>query len=304
LSIVTGQRLNSSMYSLSANRFDVYREIQRLDPERDCERIVHLMAGYEFPFEIERALEMALLRTFASPSVSGLLDRTKEFANRGQKRYDDTSLIVAEIFEHGFSSERGRVAVRRMNQNHGKFTIPNEDYLYVLSTFVLEPIRWLKLLAWRGLTRPEELAFFFFWREVARLMNLFDVPASLEELEGFSRDYERRHFIFAQSNQNVADSTIKTMQAWFPTGLHPAICHAAFALFDDPLLIAFGYPKQPNLLTRTLEIACRIRAFAIRQLPQRQQPNFQTRAPARTYPNGYKLEELGADKSPVETVVK
>jgi ER-bound oxygenase mpaB/B'/Rubber oxygenase, catalytic domain len=288
------------MFSLSSNRFDVQREIQTLDPERDCERIIYLMAGYEFPFEIERALEMALLRTFASPSVSSLLDRTREFAKRGQKRYDDTSLIVAEIFEHGFSSERGRIAIRRMNQNHGKFTIPNEDYLYVLSTFVLEPIRRLKLLGWRPLTRNEELAFFFFWREVARLMNLSDVPAALEALEDFSRDYERRHFVLAQSNQNVADNTLKTMQAWFPVVLHPAIRRAAFALFDDPLLIAFGYPKQPVFLTRTLEMACRLRAFAIRQLPQRKKANFQTRAPARSYPNGYKLEELGADKSPLE----
>src|SRR5687767_10830495 len=113
------------------------REIRTLDPVRDHQRIVLLSMRQDFAFDTTRALELALFRTFASPRISGLLDRTGEFARDAQKRYDDTDLLVSELMEHGYDSDRGRAALRRMNQLHGRFDIPNQDFLYVLSTFVL-----------------------------------------------------------------------------------------------------------------------------------------------------------------------
>ena len=117
-------------------------EILRLDPLRDHRRIVQLDVCYEFPFDTTRALELALFRTFAVPSIGGLLSSTGEFEQRAQKRYDDTDLIVSTIVEEGYDSECGRAALRRMNRIHGRFPIANEDFLYVLSTFVFEPVRW------------------------------------------------------------------------------------------------------------------------------------------------------------------
>src|SRR5919112_21086 len=79
---------------------------------------------------------LALFRTFASPRIGALLHKTGEFEARAQKRYDDTDLIVSEIVEHGPDSERGARAIARMNAIHARFAIANEDFLYVLSTFV------------------------------------------------------------------------------------------------------------------------------------------------------------------------
>src|SRR5687768_15301280 len=113
----------------------VLSEIESLDPQRDHQRFSYLILVYEFPWDTTRSLEFALYRTYAVPSISGLLDMTGEFAARARKRYDDTDLLISEIFEHGYDSERGRAAIRRMNQMHGRFPISNEDMLYVLSTF-------------------------------------------------------------------------------------------------------------------------------------------------------------------------
>lgn len=41
------------------------RQIETLDPETDHHRIVYLLTCYEFPWDIERALEFALFRTHA-----------------------------------------------------------------------------------------------------------------------------------------------------------------------------------------------------------------------------------------------
>jgi hypothetical protein len=54
----------------SMARTTILEEIRRLDPERDCQRIVFLSTCFDFPFDTTRALEFALFRSFASPSVS------------------------------------------------------------------------------------------------------------------------------------------------------------------------------------------------------------------------------------------
>ena len=99
-----------------------------------------------------RSLEFALLRSYASQPISRLLDATREFQDHGQKRYDDTALIVAEFMKNGYDSPRGAAAIQRMNEQHGQFKISNEDFLFVLSTFVLDPIDWMSEYAWRPMT--------------------------------------------------------------------------------------------------------------------------------------------------------
>ncbi len=76
-------------------RFDILRQIEKLDPKKDHLRIYYLTTGFEFSFDTIRSLEGALYRTYCVPSISALLDRTGEFHKRTQRRYDDTSIIVA-----------------------------------------------------------------------------------------------------------------------------------------------------------------------------------------------------------------
>jgi hypothetical protein len=110
-----------------------------------AERTVWLLAHVHFAWDINKALEFALLQTFAVPSISGLLDRTGEFSNRTLKRYDDTAILIREVLSNGLDSDRAQRAFRRINDMHGRFRIANDDFLYVLSTFVF-PL----LTGWTG----------------------------------------------------------------------------------------------------------------------------------------------------------
>ncbi len=170
------------------------REIRRLDPVADHSRIVYLDTCFEFPWDTTRSLELALFRTFAVPSVAGVLDASGEFGRAPQKRYDDTDLILSTIVEAGYDSDEGKRAIRRMNRIHGRFEISNDDFLYVLSSFVFEPIRWNARFGWRPLIETEKLATFEFWREVGRRMAIKEIPASYAELERYNEEYERRAF--------------------------------------------------------------------------------------------------------------
>src|ERR1043165_9302709 len=166
----------------------VTREILSLDPVTDHCRIVHLLTGYEFPWDVVRALEVALMKTFCSPSVSGLLHRTGEFRRHGQKRYDDTALLVAEFMHHGYDGERGTQAITHINKIHGHYHIANEDFLFVLSTFILLPIRWIDNFGWRKTTETERQALFYFFRAVGERMHIRDIPSSLDEMKIWARD--------------------------------------------------------------------------------------------------------------------
>ncbi|MGA7215407.1 MAG: oxygenase MpaB family protein, partial [Terrimicrobiaceae bacterium] len=56
----------------------------------------------------------------------------------------------------------------------------NSDYLYVLSTFIYEPIRWIDRFGWRGLTGNERLASYYFWCAVGRRVGIREIPESYE----------------------------------------------------------------------------------------------------------------------------
>jgi ER-bound oxygenase mpaB/B'/Rubber oxygenase, catalytic domain len=269
------------------------REILELDPARDTQRIVYLDLAYEFPFDTTRSLELALFRTFGSPAVSKLLDSTGEFAARAQKRYDDTDLILSTIAEAGYESEAGKRAIRRLNRLHGRFEIANEDFLYVLSTFVFEPIRWNERFGWRRLVDQERLAAFHFWREVGRRMGIKEIPERFQDLERYNAEYERANFRFAESNRRVALDACDMFLSWFPGVPKRLGSQAIAALMDDRLREALGFPQPPRALVQAVEGSLRARAMAVRALPPRRRPKLRTELRHRTYRDGYRIEALG-----------
>jgi hypothetical protein len=274
-------------------RPSILDQIRHLDPEKDHQQIIFLSTCFDFPFDTTRALEFALFRTFCVPSIGALLDRTGEFRHRAQKRYDDTDLIVSELIERGYDSDRGRAALRRMNQIHGRFAIANEDFLYVLSTFVFEPIRWNARFGWRPLCDQERLGYFFFWREVGRRMNLRNLPAAYAEFERYNIGYERIHFRFTEANRRVGCATRDMFLNWFPRLVRPLARPAMYALMDDPVIRAFGFPQSSQGMRRLVHGALRLRAGLLRWLPARRRPRLRTEMKHRTYPRGYRIEELG-----------
>src|SRR4051794_38048524 len=180
------------------SRLTTQKFISLLDPQTDYRLINYLLTCYEFPFDMARALELALFRTFASPSGGSILESTGEFSCRAQKRYDDTDIILNEMLENGLEAPRGKTALRKMNRLHGRYNIPNEDFVYVLSTFVLEPMRWIEKYGWRKLTEHEKDAIFQYWLNMGHHMNIKDIPPTLEELDRYNVEFERNNFRYSE----------------------------------------------------------------------------------------------------------
>lgn len=274
-------------------RFDILRRIESLDPERDHQLIMHLSFGYEFCWDSIRSLEIALYRTYCIPSISKLLDRTREFYEHTQRRYDDTSILVAEMCEWGYESGRGKGALERMNWAHSHFKIENDDFLYVLSTFIYEPIRWIDRFGWRPTSRNEKLGYYWFWREVGNRMRIHSIPPSYEAFEAWSRAYEREHFRFADTNQRIGSATRDLFASWYPRVATPLVRYGIYAMLDDDMLQSFGFPKPLPFTRPLLQAGLKLRAGVVRWFPPRREPHFFTDDRNRTHPSGYEIGGIG-----------
>jgi hypothetical protein len=265
------------------------RELRGLDPKRDAERIVFIDASLEFPWDTQRSLELAFYRTYAVPSIATLLDSTGEFAERAQKRYDDTQILISVFCEFGYDNDLGRRAIRRMNQVHGGFEIANDDFLYVLSTMVFEPIRWNKRFGWRPLAENEKLATFWFWREVGKRMAIRDIPESYGDFEEFNVEFERERFAYSDGGHRVAAATRDMFLDWFP-GLPKSVGRPlVYALLDAPLLDALGFPHPSPALRRSVESGVRARSRLVGLLPPRRKPRLRTLERHHSYPQGCQM---------------
>jgi hypothetical protein len=272
-------------------------EIRGLDAVADHSRIVYLDTCFEFPWDTTRSLELALFRTFAAPSIAELLDGTGEFGGAAQKRYDDTDLILSTIVEAGYDSDAGKRAIRQMNRIHGRFEIANEDFLYVLSSFVFEPIRWNARFGWRPLIETEKLATFEFWREIGRRMAIRDIPSEYAALQQFNEAYERERFARTEATERVGRATRDMFLAWLP-GLPKRFgSQAIYSLMDERLLDAFGFPHPPDALRRAVETSLRARGRLVARLPARRRPRRRTLRRTRTYGRAWQLEQLGPTAS-------
>jgi hypothetical protein len=269
-------------------------ELAQLDSFRDHQRIVFITSLIEFPWDCERALEFALFRTFAIPSIGGLLARTGEFTERTQKRYDDTELLIAEFIEDGYDGPRGKRAIARMNRIHARYKIANADSLYTLGTFVCEPKRWLDQFSWRPLMQKERDAVFTFWMEVGKRMHLSDLPETYNDLEAFYEAYERDHFGFHEGAQRVALAARDLILAKYlpePLQAHGAL--AVHALMDDPLLEALRLERPPAWLRKLVVAVLKARTKLWAYGPEQRVPTRLTQVPRPTYPRGYTIEALG-----------
>lgn len=271
--------------------------VQTLDAKKDTCELVSLMTSYSFYTDVKRSLELALFRTFASPTVSGLLDKTGEFRKRGQRRYDDTALLIFAFMQVGYDGMEGKFSIEHMNKIHGHYTIDNKDFLYVLSTFIFEPIDWIEEFGWRKLFDNEKEALFEFFREVGVRMGLTDIPSSLDSYREWVENYEARYFVYSESNERVAEATINIVKGWLPKFLHFSVKPTMVALMDKRLRDAVGYKASPSWYAALIRAVLWGRKHCLKRFVVGKYPTTIKNVSARSYPKGFNLADLGPPKA-------
>ena len=137
---------------------------------------------------------------------------------------------------------------------------------------------------------------FFFWRAVGKRMNINDIPEGYSAFEQFNRDYERDNFRFSVSNQRIGEATRDLFLSWSPGFLRPIARRAIYALMDDALIAAFGFPRPWATTRYCVQRALKLRGWLSGWLPRRKTPRLRTEMGHASYPGGYSIETVGPPK--------
>lgn len=232
--------------------------------QSDAWAIQQRMAELEFPFVYQKSLQFALFRTYGIPSISRLLVQTGllSSAKTSSKRYTDTVVLIADFMSYPPGSPRAAEAIARMNFLHSAYIktgqISNDDMLYTLSLFALEPIRWIDRWEWRRLEMIERCAAATFWKEVGDAMSI-DYSALkngrkvsdgentgtwtdglhwLEDVEEWAEAYQKKCMVPHIDNHKTAEETTALLLWHVPKWAKVAGQKIVCVLMDDRLRIA------------------------------------------------------------------
>jgi hypothetical protein len=230
---------------LRYRNYDHISQLPRPKTEADAHLILNLSQGMDFPFLVRKSLEFGLFKTYSIPSISKLLVATKQLTEHTSRRYDDTDLIMCHMTEDPLYSPLAQLAVRRLNELHGKYVIPNEDYLYVLSVFIVEPARWIERYGFRPLHRNELDSFHLKYTNIGLQMGIQQVPKSFEEAADYMDSYEDKYMTFHPANAKLAASTTALFLSSVPSIFHPPAQRVLHALCPPRLRKAMGFPEPP-----------------------------------------------------------
>ncbi|KAL8706290.1 MAG: hypothetical protein Q9201_000666 [Fulgogasparrea decipioides] len=264
----------------------------------------------EFPSTFSLATTFALFKAYGIPSISSLLVHTNQLAGpplASSKRYADTGALLLEAVLNEPGSKRSAEALGRINWLHDRFRyrgegkggIRDEDMLYTLSLFALEPMRWVKRYEWRELSQVEVCAVGTLWKYYGDALKVpFQLLPGFEKgwkdggewirnLEEWSKEYEEKHMVPAESNHKLAEATLRIILCKMPKSLYGFGAKVFASIMEDKLRWAMLYvyliylffiqqsragtnPNRietpPPTYTKTLSLLVALRKFYLRHL--------------------------------------
>ncbi len=266
-------------------RFRALRRVEKKfaayveDPYRlnykQAQEVMQLSLLYDMPFLFAFGTQWALIKSYGIASGTPLLVKTRQLVDTSKvgKRAEDTAVFIGEFLIGDIDSERGRLAISKLNWLHNRYQILETDYVHTLALFVLEPQRWIDKYEWRPMTRLEKVAHFIYWREIGHRMGFGGIPATLEELEKWKVDYEKTHLYFIEENRMVTEATLNLFLRKVPPSLHGFVTALFISFIDEKkVLDAIGFPDPPAWASYLTYSFFRLRGFIIRYafLPRRQ----------------------------------
>jgi hypothetical protein len=163
------------------------------------------------------------------------------------------------------------------NKDPSRSLISNNDLLYTLSLFALEPSRWVRRHEWRSLTDLELCALGTFWKSMGVAMSIdFSALTTthphwntsgltfLQALDTWAESYESATMLPSPANKTTADETTTLLLYDVPTALRPHGRLVVSALMDPRLRTAMSYESPPPWLDRTVAAALALRKYVLR----------------------------------------
>ncbi|PWY89791.1 hypothetical protein BO70DRAFT_285156 [Aspergillus heteromorphus CBS 117.55] len=250
----------------------------------DAFEIQKVLIQLEFPFFYLKSLQFALFRTYGIPSIAKVLINTAQFSRpeTSLKRYADTGALVQEFVGHAPSSRRACTSIARTRWIHSGYRasgkILEDDMLYTLGLFAVQPVRFVERYEWRSLSDLERCAIGTFWKSMGDSLNIsYDALPSgksgfrdglqwLEEIMAWSDEYEARCMAPDIANHKIAEQTIAVLLYMVPQQLQYLGMRFVSFMMDDRLRKAMLYDPPPAFDASVFSFLLSARRFAMRYL--------------------------------------
>ncbi|OOQ82694.1 hypothetical protein PEBR_37948 [Penicillium brasilianum] len=278
----------SLRYQRMRNMYKKYPYVTRDDMANMTDdhafEIQKAVAQLEFPFMFIKSLQFALFRTYGIPTISHLLTKTSQFSSpeTSLKRYTDTSALVQEMVGNSPTSARAYASFARTRFLHSGYRasgkILDDDMLYTLALFALEPIRFISRYEWRELSDLERCAIGTFWKSAGDALGIGyeKLPSGatgfkdgiqwLEELEAWSEAYEAKCMVPDVKNRETADQTTAVLLYMLPKVLHPVGLQFVSFMMDERLRKAMLYDAPSSVAVVAFSSLLTVRKLFLRYL--------------------------------------
>lgn len=261
---------------------------------REIEREYRAITMTRFPVETQIANTLAYIRPAAAPRIAGLTAHTGHTENNPLKRATDTGILMYELFYNGFDSPQGRTVVDKLNGMHHHWSIRNDDYIFVLGTFVVIGSQMIDRYGWRQLTDAERQVTVDFFRELGTRMGISDIPETYEDFVDTFEDYQHREMRASEAGRRLMEVGWQTVLTNLPEGLRPLARPVLATLTEEPARSALGMTAPRGALRVVVNAALLSRGIVGRvQDPESQTPAFVPGGSYEVYPDGYDLDEVG-----------
>ncbi|KAF8989546.1 hypothetical protein BDQ17DRAFT_1434387 [Cyathus striatus] len=264
-----------------------YEQIHNMSPNL-AQKIVHESLFYDTPMIMLLGTQIALFKVYGIPSIASLLLKTGELTSkeRMNKRLADTGILITTAISNPIlgprsgvenppplADPRSAIAIARMNYLHGMYKINNDDFLYNLALFMIEPIRWTAKFDWRPHSPVEIQAIFVLWAEVGRRMGMENVWNTYDEMVEWTNAYESTNMIPSDPSETLANLTINHFLNRVPTlfGLRKLARQLVLSVLDEHTRKAMRMPPPNPYISSLIYYLFKSRAFIVRHfcLPRR-----------------------------------
>ncbi|GGN08252.1 oxygenase MpaB family protein [Streptomyces fuscichromogenes] len=216
----------------------VDRELARLDPEQDWERMISLYVGHRVPeFGLAMMIYPGTMRMMQPSDTADTLAHTSKLQTRPHRRFQDGNDFLTAWMVDGLSSPAGRRAAERLNRIHRAVDrrtphLPGnlddiDDFVYPLVLLATFADRLQTSLGLPGTSEPMKTAWHHWAQAVFRLLERTSGPLADEAfpedwnaMTRFAAEFDARPYEQTESGRRVATAmTDFFAERWFPAPL-------------------------------------------------------------------------------------
>lgn len=189
---------------------------------------------------------LALIRMMGISHLVPALYGHSQLATQTHARLSRTRQTLLDLIDHGFDAPPGRAAMQRLRAVHAGLNAAPDDFLYVLSAFFLEPLRWNAAHAGHRFSEAEVQQLLDFWHRVGDEMGLAGRPDTLAGWQAMQAAYESRHLRHTAEGERLAALCLRdVVKLTVPRGTRAAFRWLMLSTMEPRVREVLALPAPP-----------------------------------------------------------